>query len=185
MTGPFETKKINIRPPEAIKRMGGKKIKDSNTLPTWNIAGGQWDEMTKENPFSVPIYSKGGVLLLDSFYTHHLKGYEDKNPGFAEVGRLAVYSLRRGRLTPDRFISSSEQPQVRGVITNIAGDKITVESERIPGVEHSGKQAFTLESDATFHHLGQESSRGEVLRKGNLIMVYPSRPQTIIVNGGS
>ena len=92
--------------------------------------------------------------------------------------------MRRGRVTTDRVICSSENPVAWGVITEINGDSITLHAPHIDGARQVVNRPF---HSSNRHHASTRINYRppeKTLTVGNLIHVYNARPQTIIVNGG-
>jgi len=175
----LEQKDVNIRGPEAMKKLGEEKLKKLWGFASYRLAG-EWNGKTEREMWT-PIYSKGQSVIVDGFYTTYISHWEQ---GFVKPGRIMVCFQRRARITPDRFALSSESPSVWGIIREVSGDQLVVETPAIPGIPNSGMHNVTVEPDATYFHLGQPIGKEGVLQVGSLIKVYPKRPQTIVMNGG-
>ncbi len=143
------------------------------------IAGGH----EKPGPVVRAHYSKGGTPILDGMYTDAWP-QESEWKSLFRTGRIFVAITRRGRTQPDKYLITSDVPSAWGVITGIAGNEVTVDMQKLSHVV-SGTQTITIDPDATFHHLGQNVDRNQVLQQGNLIKVFAPRPQTILVNDGN
>jgi hypothetical protein len=137
-----------------------------------------------EEPFTwLPIYQKGATPIVDGIYASDLRGWDNKF-AFVIPGRIMVCFQRRSRLASDRMAFSSELPLALGVIESIEGNAVTLTMTEIDGIPFTGTQTVEIPDDATMHSLGLPTERGAVLQVGNLLMIYPQRPQVLLYNGG-
>ncbi len=180
ITGPWETKSANTRPPAEMKqRNGEERIETSKGFSAYRLAGRYPGEGAE---YWAPTYWKGVNPIIDGMYASELKGL--MTTGITKPGRMVVCFQRRGRITTDRVAFTFDQPVAWGIVEKIEGNRVTLVAPDIAGVPVSGKQTLGIEPDAEYFHLGLEAPRESVLKKGALLQIYPPRPQRIVVNGG-
>ena len=176
----LERRSVNTRSPAALEQNNGEeKLKELRGFEG-HILAGVWAGQS-EGAIFCPIYHKGQNVIVDGFYATGVPHWEAR---MARAGRIMVCFQRRGRITPDRFAFSSEQPIALGTLTAVNGNTVNVSYPAIEGVAFSGDHQIDVPDDATFHRAGVTITSDEALRVGQMLMIYPARPQTIVVNAG-
>ncbi len=186
----LEKRSVYVTPPAWVERKSNpaeKKQKNSNGFVGLRLAGrfvsGDYLGIEERDPVTYcPIYSKGQSIIVDGMYATQVRGWHDEK--FVQPGRVMVAFQRRARVTPDRFAFSSEFPLAMGMVEAVDDNQVTVTTPKIEGAAFTGTNTVTIPKDATFHHLGLPANREEVLKVGQLLMIYPKRPQTLVVNAG-
>lgn len=174
VTSGIESRKINVNPPK-----WSEKIKDARGFSSHMLAGN--DPGDSADTFR-PIYHKGEAPIVDGYYVSNMPVW--KGDGMAVPGRIMVNFIRRGRIAPDRFAFSSENPVAWGTVDAIDGDTVSLQAPSIEGVTPSGKQSIQIDEDAEFFHLGLPIERAEAMKQGAILHIYPARPQTVLINAG-
>ena len=173
----LEQREVEIRSPDEIAAMGSGKIQLTTGFDCIRLAG-SWNDQLPDTLFA-PIYYKGQSAIVDGFYATHVPHWEAK---MARRGRIMVCFNRRGRLTPDRFAFSSEQPLAWGTVTAIDGNTVSLTAPSVAGVPFTGNHQIEIPQTATTHHLGSSIPREQAIQVGQFLMIYPARPQTILHN---
>ena len=121
--GRTKTEALRVSPPEWGKEKAAR-LQKSDGFSFYKLAGSYPCPDPGTPQLSMPIYRKGLNPIVDGFYPKFAEEWHQNSA--VQPGTFMVCLMRRGRVTTDRVIRSSENPVAWGVITEINDDTITL-----------------------------------------------------------